>query len=86
MDDPIWSPTTFSKNRDRLLDDTHCACCRSTSSGAPPRLSAPWNSNSSAIRSSERGPARSVSGLGDIDDMKTLRDYVKMMPVGSTDF
>ena len=20
MDDPIWSPTTFSKNRDRLLE------------------------------------------------------------------
>ena len=23
MDEPIWSPTTFSKNRDRLLDERH---------------------------------------------------------------
>ena len=46
MDDPIWSPTTFSKNRDRLLETPLVAklagtCWRATSLGRSLTLSSP---------------------------------------------
>src|SRR5688572_7216406 len=58
LDEPIWSPSTFSKNRDRLLEGDVAAAFFDACGIAPPRPACSSTSTSrSTARSSRRGPA-----------------------------
>ena len=62
MDDRVWAPTTFTKNRDRLLDGDIARAFLKTSSRRPAAGGCYRPSTSrSTERCSKRGPARRVS-------------------------
>ena len=62
MDDPIWSPTTFSKNRDRLLESDIAArsLMRWSARRATPAC-CPTSTSRSTARCWRRGPASRAS-------------------------
>src|SRR6187401_1412733 len=58
LDEPIWSPTTFSKNRDRLLTgDIASAFFDAVRNRAAAAACSPTSTSRSMARSSKRGPA-----------------------------
>jgi transposase len=62
MDDAVWAPTTFTKNRDRLLDgDIARAFFEDVVAQARGRRSWPRSISRSTARCWKRGPARRVS-------------------------
>ena len=63
MDDAVWAPTTFTKNRDRLLDGDIARAFFEDVVGAGPRTPAccPTSISRSTGRCWKRGPARRVS-------------------------